>query len=79
MGDTDAGRRAQRRAFIRAHHPDTGGDPAAFITGLARLDAGAPPPDEVPSRPVSVRRRRSALVRLTDASLRRRRRPRRPR
>jgi hypothetical protein len=36
-----------RREFIRAHHPDRGGDPAAFMTGLAALDQlppGAAPP-----------------------------------
>jgi hypothetical protein len=40
-------RRLARREFIRAHHPDNGGDPAAFMTGLAafgQLPAGAPPP-----------------------------------
>ncbi|HEY5148339.1 MAG TPA: hypothetical protein VIJ23_00640 [Mycobacterium sp.] len=38
MGDDE---RAARRAFIRGHHPDRGGDPQAFITGLQRL---TPPP-----------------------------------
>lgn len=27
-----------RRAFVRAHHPDRGGDPAAFVAGLAGFD-----------------------------------------
>jgi hypothetical protein len=35
--------RAQHRAaflaFVRDHHPDRGGDPEAFIAGLARLRA----------------------------------------
>jgi hypothetical protein len=31
-------RRSVRREFIRAHHPDRGGDPAAFAAGLAELD-----------------------------------------
>lgn len=31
--------RRERRAFVAAHHPDRGGDPAAFAAGLARLDA----------------------------------------
>ena len=42
--DEEARRRA-RREFIRAYHPDRGGDPAAFAAGLADLDqllAGAP-------------------------------------
>jgi hypothetical protein len=28
----------QRREFIRSYHPDRGGDPQAFIAGLARID-----------------------------------------
>ncbi|MER7078402.1 hypothetical protein SAMN02982929_04815 [Saccharopolyspora kobensis] len=28
------------RAFVRAHHPDVGGDPEAFAAGLAELRAG---------------------------------------
>ena len=46
MIDEQSPRRRARREFIRAHHPDTGGDPAAFMTGLAalgQLPAGAPP------------------------------------
>jgi hypothetical protein len=31
-------RRRVRREFIRAHHPDRGGDSAAFAAGLAELD-----------------------------------------
>jgi hypothetical protein len=38
----DERRRASRRAFIRAGHPDRGGDPAAFAAGLARLDQRTP-------------------------------------
>ncbi|AUS77769.1 hypothetical protein C1701_04665 [Actinoalloteichus sp. AHMU CJ021] len=35
--------RAARRAFVRAHHPDAGGDPAAFSAGLPpRLDGTDP-------------------------------------
>ena len=29
---------AARREFIRTHHPDRGGDVAAFVAGLARFD-----------------------------------------
>jgi hypothetical protein len=29
--------RAAYRAFVREHHPDRGGDPDAFIAGLARF------------------------------------------
>lgn len=31
------------RAFVRAHHPDVGGDPAEFVAGLARLRAATAP------------------------------------
>jgi hypothetical protein len=37
MDDKQFHRRA-RRAFIRTHHPDAGGEAAAFIDGLAALD-----------------------------------------
>jgi hypothetical protein len=30
-----AAQRARYRAWVLAHHPDRGGDPAAFATGLA--------------------------------------------
>jgi hypothetical protein len=29
--------RAAYRAFVRDHHPDRGGDPDAFVAGLARF------------------------------------------
>ena len=29
--------RAAYRAFVREHHPDRGGDPDAFVAGLARF------------------------------------------
>ncbi|HXV92451.1 MAG TPA: hypothetical protein VD813_04060 [Pseudonocardia sp.] len=29
--------RAAYRAFVREHHPDRGGDPEAFVAGLARF------------------------------------------
>lgn len=37
--DPDAEARRRYRAFIRAHHPDAGGDPEVFAAGLARLRA----------------------------------------
>ncbi|GAA0706854.1 hypothetical protein Drose_16085 [Dactylosporangium roseum] len=59
-----------RRAFIRAHHPDRGGDAAVFIAGLARLDHAGPP--EVFDRVrVIVVRRRPLVVRLIQALSRR--------
>lgn len=45
--DEQSRRRLARREFIRAHHPDHGGDPAAFMAGLAAFDqlpAGTPLP-----------------------------------
>lgn len=43
---TDPRRAAQHRkavrAFVRVHHPDVGGDPVAFVAGLARLRAAGP-------------------------------------
>lgn len=39
--------RATYRAFVRDHHPDRGGDPDAFVAGLARFRARpAPAPDD---------------------------------
>ncbi|MGI8760204.1 MAG: hypothetical protein ACR2LF_02665 [Jatrophihabitantaceae bacterium] len=40
--DEHARQRAERRAFIRANHPDRGGDPQAFIAGLSAMNAGRP-------------------------------------
>lgn len=34
---TQTGDRASRRAFVRANHPDVGGDTAEFVAGLERL------------------------------------------
>jgi hypothetical protein len=36
--DAEQQHRAARRKFIRAHHPDRGGDAAEFIAGLAHLE-----------------------------------------
>lgn len=35
--------RAEFRAFVKANHPDRGGDPEAFVTGLARFHAAGTP------------------------------------
>ncbi|PRY50651.1 hypothetical protein LY71_103215 [Geodermatophilus tzadiensis] len=48
--DARARRRAER-AWIRTHHPDVGGDPAAFAAGLAALRAGHLPASDAPPRP----------------------------
>jgi hypothetical protein len=39
--DDAAEHRAAIRAFVRAHHPDVGGDPEVFRAGLARLREAA--------------------------------------
>ncbi|SDN79447.1 hypothetical protein SAMN05660199_00697 [Klenkia soli] len=57
-------RRAAERAFVRAHHPDVGGDPVAFAAGLAALRAGRTPASAPPVTVVATRRLRTAPVRL---------------
>jgi hypothetical protein len=56
MDDQQSRQRARRR-FIRAYHPDHGGDPVIFAAGLADLDqdrAGSPPArvTVVPGKPL---------------------------
>lgn len=59
MPDRDAAaRRAARRAFIRAHHPDVGGDPEEFAAGLAELDRRPAGPDRFDAPVVVVVRPR---------------------
>ncbi len=73
----DAAGRAAFRAFVRAHHPDVGGDPAEFAAGLARFRAAPATGSEVDSRydaPVSFAARRRGIAALR-ARFRRRRRP----
>ena len=43
--------RSSRRAFIRSHHPDRGGDPTLFATGLRAWDNVL---NEPPARVVAV-------------------------
>ncbi|PSK95859.1 hypothetical protein CLV63_11322 [Murinocardiopsis flavida] len=38
------GDRASFRRWVREHHPDAGGDPAAFADGLARWQRGVSAP-----------------------------------
>jgi hypothetical protein len=54
--------RRRRRDFIRAHHPDGGGDPEAFIAGLRAFSAETET-DTEPLPEVSVIRRRAWLLR----------------
>jgi hypothetical protein len=58
---------ARRRAFIREHHPDRGGDPGAFIAGLRALDAESEAGSEPPPAVVVVRRRPWAVRKATAA------------
>lgn len=50
--------RAQFRAWVRASHPDAGGDPEAFTAGLARWRAHQVTPSDHAAVQVSVFRRR---------------------
>jgi hypothetical protein len=61
-------------AWVRAHHPDVGGDPAEFAAGLMRWRAAAGAPGVV--APVCVFRSRHGLWRLARWLRRRRRGPR---
>lgn len=58
MGSVNVDRRAERRQFIRAHHPDRGGDPEVFVAGLRRFDDqtpnGAASQNQVPESVASV-------------------------
>ena len=60
--DIDAVRR--RREFIRAHHPDRGGDPGFFAAGMRAFDAGHAPE---PLPRVVIVRHRPRLMRLAAA------------
>jgi hypothetical protein len=61
----------RRREFIRANHPDRGGDPDVFIAGLRRLD-GESEQLGLESLPrVVVVARRAWPIRLTAALARR--------
>jgi hypothetical protein len=61
----------RRREFIRAHHPDRGGDPAAFIAGLRLIDGEAGSPGREPHPRVVAVAHRSWLVRLMIVMARR--------
>lgn len=58
----DDAERAEFRAFVRAHHPDRGGDPAAFADGLARFGRGATPADGATADPAEARYERPVEV-----------------
>ena len=44
MSHEPAADRAAFRAYVKAHHPDRGGDPDAFAAGLAAFGRGAAGP-----------------------------------
>ena len=68
----EAGRR--RREFIRAHHPDRGGDAETFVAGLRAMEAGQerrdPPPRVVvvAHRPWPMKLAAAAMRRLRHES-----------
>ncbi len=62
--------RARRIEFIKAHHPDRGGDPTYFAEGLAALDGQATASTSRSVR-VSVHRRRGPVQLMIEALLRR--------
>ena len=61
----------RRRQFIRAHHPDRGGDPDAFIAGLRSLDSESGSSGREPLPRVVIVRRRAWRVRLAAAAMKR--------
>lgn len=62
--------RRRRRDFIRAHHPDRGGDTELFIAGLRAFDAGHDQAAGRRPRVIIVKRRRW-VIRLAVAAARR--------
>jgi hypothetical protein len=59
--------RAEYRAFVRDHHPDRGGDPDAFVAGLARFKEQA---DSRYDAPIEIVRPLPAPLRLAIALIR---------
>lgn len=66
MNEIQADEVRRRREFIRAHHPDRGGDPKIFIAGLRAFGTGHGP-DTGPLPTVVIVRRRAWLIRQTTA------------
>jgi hypothetical protein len=61
----------RRREFIRAHHPDRGGDTESFIAGLRMFDSEQAPAGAGPQPRVTVFARRAWPSRLVTAAVRR--------
>jgi hypothetical protein len=66
---TDAGRR--RREFIRAHHPDRGGDTESFIAGLRGFDDEPDPAASDPLPRVTIIPRQPWPTRLVTRAVQR--------
>jgi hypothetical protein len=67
----DEHERAAYRAFVREHHPDRGGDPDAFVAGLARFREAHPAADDPRwDRPVEIVTPLPAPVRIAVALVR---------
>jgi hypothetical protein len=66
---SDVGRR--RREFIRAHHPDRGGDTESFIAGLRGFDTEKASAGPGPQPRVTVFARRAWPTRLLTGAVRR--------
>jgi hypothetical protein len=79
MDDAERTRRAQRREFIRNHHPDRGGDPAEFLAGLRRFDPPPSEPTDGSTPPIVITANQRWPVSAVSSALRRIRRRRRPR
>jgi hypothetical protein len=61
----------RRRKFVREHHPDLGGDPETFITGMRAFEAEQVP--ITPAAKVVVIKREKWPTRLVSAARRRHR------
>ncbi|RFU42712.1 hypothetical protein DZF91_05090 [Actinomadura logoneensis] len=74
-GEETRSERAAFRAWVRAHHPDLGGDPEAFAAGLRRRgDDGRARADTFPDAPVvGVHRRHGPVAAVLRWRYRRRR------
>ncbi|TFV51529.1 hypothetical protein E4P43_10175 [Blastococcus sp. TF02A-35] len=73
---TDPEERRRRRALLRAHHPDLGGDPSEFLRVMAELEGRARRAGPRPADDIRFVRRPRGLARIA-AWFHRRRRPRR--
>jgi hypothetical protein len=72
--DAPSARRRERREFIRAHHPDAGGDHDDFIRGLADFDVAQRRSARSSTTAVTVIPRSTWPVSVTTVVLRRLRR-----